>query len=76
MSVAPDFEHYTISELEDALVHVDRVAFPDRVEEIEKFLGVRERDGDVESLLVRQAKESKRSFSFKKIFSFRQNNRI
>jgi hypothetical protein len=46
----PDYRSYSISELQEALAHVDREHFPDRASEIEREIECRENDGSREVL--------------------------
>lgn len=41
MDIKPDYESYTTKELREALHGIDHEAYPDRVEEIEKWLSLR-----------------------------------
>lgn len=58
MSVAPTYKAYTLSELQDALLHIDQQKFPDRVKEIEKYISERIESGDIESQFALSKKTS------------------
>ncbi|TQV72159.1 hypothetical protein FLL45_18230 [Aliikangiella marina] len=49
MSVSPSYETYTLTELQDALTHIDHLKFPERVKEIESYIQQRLESGDIES---------------------------